>query len=72
MKLLAINKKPYLCLFATENIATNKEVLYNYGVKNLLFFGKKGSNVLNPSMEANAEMLELEEDEENKKYLYKF
>ena len=35
MKKVIVDDKPFLCLFATEDIKTDEELRYNYGVTNL-------------------------------------
>lgn len=35
MKVLEVNSKPHLCLFALKNIIEGQEILYDYGIANL-------------------------------------
>lgn len=35
MKILEVNKRPYLCLFAAKDIPHGEELLYDYGIKDL-------------------------------------
>ena len=35
MKVVEVNNKPYLCLFALKDINVGEEILYDYGIKDL-------------------------------------
>ena len=47
MRLLVMDKKPVLALFAKREINVNEEIRYDYGVNNLPWRGKEGMTAFN-------------------------